>query len=140
MEKFARQISIIVLVACLLLAAVALGKGMPSLQVFFLAVALAVAAIPEGLPVAMTVALSIASTRMARRNVIVRKLSAVEGLGSCTFIATDKTGTLTINKQPCSQFGWPPEIVFAYERPVTCPSVCPPGKEKHIFRQKFWIC
>jgi magnesium-transporting ATPase (P-type) len=99
METFARQISIIVLVACLLLAAVALGKGMPSLQVFFLAVALAVAAIPEGLPVAMTVALSIASTRMARRNVIVRKLSAVEGLGSCTFIATDKTGTLTINKQ-----------------------------------------
>jgi P-type Ca2+ transporter type 2C len=72
---------------------------MPAIDVFFLAVALAVAAIPEGLPVAMTVALSIATSRMAKRNVIVRRLTAVEGLGSCTFIASDKTGTLTVNRQ-----------------------------------------
>jgi magnesium-transporting ATPase (P-type) len=99
MEAFARQTSVVVLVACLLLAVVALAQGMAYVDVFFLAVALAVSAIPEGLPVAVTVTLSIATTRMARRNVVVRRLTAVEGLGSCTFIASDKTGTLTVNRQ-----------------------------------------
>ena len=99
MERFARQISVVVLVACALLMVVALAKGMPLVEVFFLAVALAVSAIPEGLPVAVTVTLSIATGRMAKRNVIVRRLTAVEGLGSCTMIASDKTGTLTVNKQ-----------------------------------------
>lgn len=99
METFARQVSLVTLAACLLLGGVAFSQGMPAYDVFFLAIALAVAAIPEGLPVAMTVALSIATSRMAKRNVIVRKLTAVEGLGSCTFIASDKTGTLTLNQQ-----------------------------------------
>jgi calcium-translocating P-type ATPase len=99
MEKFARQVSFAVLLACFVLGAVALNRGMPAIDVFFFAVALAVSAIPEGLPVAMTVALSIATSKMAKRNVIVRRLTAVEGLGSCTFIASDKTGTLTLNKQ-----------------------------------------
>ncbi len=99
MEEFSRKISIAVLAAAGLLAAVVLAQGMPPVEVFFLAVALAVAAIPEGLPVAMTVALSIATARMAARNVIVRFLAAVESLGSCTLIASDKTGTLTVNQQ-----------------------------------------
>jgi magnesium-transporting ATPase (P-type) len=99
MERFVRIISLIVLGATAALAAITLTQGMPLLQVFFLAVALAVSAIPEGLPVALTVALSIAVNRMAQQNVIVRKMTAVEGLGSCTLIASDKTGTLTVNEQ-----------------------------------------
>jgi magnesium-transporting ATPase (P-type) len=99
MEQFARQVSYLVVGFVVLLAVVAGAQGTPFNEVFLLAVALAVSAIPEGLPVAMTVALSIATTRMAKRNVIVRRLTAVEGLGSCTCIASDKTGTLTVNRQ-----------------------------------------
>jgi len=99
MEAFARQVSLAVLAVCVVLGALALAQGIAARDVFFLVVALAVSAIPEGLPVAITVALSIATTRMARRSVIVRRLTAVEGLGSCTYIASDKTGTLTVNRQ-----------------------------------------
>jgi len=99
METFSERIGILVLAACTVLAVVAISRGMPTIDVFFIAVALAVSAIPEGLPVAITVALSIGVSRMAARNVIVRKLTAVEALGSCTCIASDKTGTLTVNAQ-----------------------------------------
>lgn len=110
MDQFARYISFGVVGACAMLAGVALSKGIPLTEVFFMAVALAVSAIPEGLPVAMTVALSVATSRMAKRNVIVRKLTAVEGLGSCTFIASDKTGTLTVNQQTVKRIILPPNV------------------------------
>ena len=98
MEKFTHRVAIIVAVAAIIMAAISLSRGMPLSEIFLLAVALAVSVIPEGLPVALTVALAIGMRRMARRNVIIRKLIAVESLGSCTFIATDKTGTLTVNQ------------------------------------------
>jgi magnesium-transporting ATPase (P-type) len=99
MEKFIKQISIFVIVLGVILAVILRMQGMDITAIFFFVVALAVSTIPEGLPVALTVALSIASKRMSKRNVIVRKLTSVESLGSCTVIASDKTGTLTVNEQ-----------------------------------------
>lgn len=107
MERFTKLISIIVGVACSVVAVVALAKGHTLSEVFLLAVGLAVAAIPEGLPVALTIALAIATARMGKRNVIVRKLVAVEALGSCTFIASDKTGTLTLNQLTVKRLALP---------------------------------
>jgi len=97
LRRFTRRIAILVLAAVAILSVVQFWRGTEFLQIFYLGVALAVSAIPAGLPVAITVALSIASSRMARRHVIVRQLQAVEGLGACTLVASDKTGTLTAN-------------------------------------------
>ncbi|WP_081212130.1 cation-translocating P-type ATPase [Salegentibacter sediminis] len=113
METFTKRISIIVLIAVILLGITGYHSGIPLKEIFFFAVAVAVSAIPEGLPIAMTVALSIGASRMAKRNVIIRKLTAVEGLGSCTFIATDKTGTLTVDQQTARAIVLPHNQVFS---------------------------
>ncbi len=99
MEKFTKQISVIILIIALIIMIGLWFKGYELKMIFVTVIALSISAIPEGLPASLTLVLSIASNKMAKKNVIVKKLNSVESLGSCTVLATDKTGTLTINKQ-----------------------------------------
>ena len=112
MEKFVKHVSILVLLISAGLAVLLRFQGYEVTAIFFFVVALAVSAIPEGLPVALTVVLSIATKRMSARNVIVRRLTAVESLGSCTVIASDKTGTLTVNQQTARRIVLPEGRTF----------------------------
>jgi len=100
LDAFGRRVAIVVtLLAVALVVVGTMVEGVPRLaHVLLFAVALAVAAVPEGLPAILTFTLALGVQRMARRHAVVRRLSAVEALGSVTVIATDKTGTLTENR------------------------------------------
>lgn len=96
--QFGRFLVVTALVLFAVLLAVGLARGMEFGDILMIAISQLVGIVPEGLPVAMTIALAVGVQRMARRNAIVRQLSAVETLGSTTVICTDKTGTLTKNE------------------------------------------
>ena len=97
-ESFAKTIAFIVLGASVVLFLIGLLIGESAKYMFMTVVGAAVATVPEGLPIAVTVALAVGVVRMARQNAIIRKLTAVETLGSITVIGSDKTGTLTKNE------------------------------------------
>lgn len=114
-EKFSRQISALVLVVAIIITFLLISKGVNYHEIFLSVIALAVSAMPEGLPLALTMALTIASNKMAKKSVIVRKLNSVESLGSCTVIASDKTGTLTVNEQTAKKILLPNGLTYEIE-------------------------
>lgn len=114
-ERFSKQISILVIINAIVIITILLSKGIPGSEIFLSVVALSVSTMPEGLPLAVTVALSVASSKMAKQNVIVKKLNSVETLGSCTVIATDKTGTLTVNEQTAKKVLLPDNSTYEIE-------------------------
>ena len=93
-----KTLGIVCLVICFAIFLIGIVKNIEPMEMFMTAVGLAVAAIPEGLPAIVTIVLSIGVTKMAKKNSIIRKLPAVETLGSSNVICSDKTGTLTQNK------------------------------------------
>lgn len=98
LARFGKVMALAIVIVIVVLFGIGLLRGYNATQMLLTSVGLAVSAIPEGLPIAVTVALSIGVYQMARRNAIVRRMNAVETLGSTTVICSDKTGTLTRNQ------------------------------------------
>lgn len=103
LAQLGKYLGFLALAACAIIFIIGIVYGMPALEIFMTAVSLAVSAIPEGLPAIVTIVLSIGVQRMVKKHAIIRRLPAVETLGSASIICSDKTGTLTQNRMTLTQ-------------------------------------
>lgn len=115
LDNFGQKLSIIILILCAILFGISILRKEPAADAFLFAVALAVAAIPEALSSIVTIVLSFGTQKMAKEHAIIRKLQAVEGLGSVSIICSDKTGTLTQNKMTVEDYYVEGKRIPAYE-------------------------
>ena len=137
LAEVGKTLAIVCIIICVLIFAIGIFKKIPVVEMFMTSVGLAVAAIPEGLPAIVTIMLSIGVTKMAKKNSIIRKLPAVETLGSSSVICSDKTGTLTQNKMTVTQVRNANGIVKGdeYRKIIELGTMCTDTVEERIIEE-----